>query len=233
MTDRKDWAVIFDMDGVIFDTERLLIECWIPVAEAHGVEDIEGTLKNCIGLKEPAAERGFRNRYGEDFPLAEYQEEVRAIFRKRVEEEGLPEKAGAREILADLAEKNVPMALASSTRAEVVTRELANAGLLPYFRVVIGGDQIRAGKPAPDIFLAAAARLGMEVDACFVIEDSFNGIRAAAAAGMTPLMVPDQLQPDEEIRALAHEVFDDLKEVQKYLHSVCVHSKIDAEEAYG
>lgn len=215
--DRR-YAVIFDMDGVIFDTERLLIDCWKPVAEAHGVEDIEETIYRCIGLSETYSRKVFFDTYGKDFPLDAYQEEVREIFRKRAAD-GIPEKAGARELLAGLAAARVPLALASSTREEVVRRELAEAGLLPYFRVVIGGDRIARSKPAPDIFLKAAALLGAAPEECFVVEDSPNGIRAAAAAGMIPLMVPDQLQPDEEIRGLASRIFSSLEEVQKYLQS--------------
>lgn len=211
-----EYAVIFDMDGVIFDTERLLIECWIPIAEAHGVEDITGTLRSMIGLNEKYSREVFFKRYGDDFPLDEYQDEVRAVFHKRAEE-GLPEKEGARALLMELARARVPLALASSTREEVVRRELAEAELLQYFDVVIGGDRIARSKPAPDIFLRAAELLGRRPEECIVIEDSPNGIRAAAAAGMMPLMVPDQMEPDSEIRALTGEIFSSLEEVQIYL----------------
>lgn len=213
---KESFAVIFDMDGVIFDTERLLLESWTPVAEAHDVHGIVETLRSCIGRNEVSTREIIFERFGEDFPLDEYQEEVRAVFREKAAN-GIPEKAGARELLAELAAARVPLALASSTREEVVRRELAEAGLLQHFDAVIGGDRIERGKPAPDIFLKAAELLGKRPEECFVIEDSPNGIRAAAAAGMTPLMVPDQLQPDEQIRALAHRVFDSLKQVQIYL----------------
>ena len=211
-----EYAVIFDMDGVIFDTERLLIECWIPVAEAHDVEDIEGTLHRCIGLSEKYSRLVFFDRYGEDFPLDEYQAEVRQLFHEKAAD-GLPEKEGARALLSELARARVPLALASATREEVVRRELEEAGLLSCFDVVIGGDQIRRSKPAPDIFLRAAELLGRRPEECFVIEDSPNGIRAAAAAGMTALMVPDRIEPNAEIRGLASELFASLEEVQKYL----------------
>ena len=105
-----------------------------------------------------------------------------------------------------LREKGIPCALASSTVASLVREELGKAGLTGYFAAVIGGDEVREGKPAPDIFLKAREALPVDAGSVFVIEDSFNGIRAAHAAGLRPLMVPDILGPDEEIRDLAEAV---------------------------
>ena len=118
--------------------------------------------------------------------------------------------AGIREILADLTRLGFRMAVASSTPSRVVTDQLRDAGLLSYFSAVIGGDQVRRSKPDPDIFLRAASMLDAAPQACYVLEDSFNGIRAAHAGGMIPLMVPDMLQPDTEIRSLAAAVLPDL-----------------------
>ena len=109
------------------------------------------------------------------------------------------------------------MALASSTRTELVRRELKDAGFIKYFSVIIGGDMVSHSKPHPEIFLKAAEVLGAAPGDCYVIEDSFNGIRAAAAAGMHPLMVPDMIQPTEEILALTEMVFPSLNEVTAYL----------------
>ena len=127
---------------------------------------------------------------------------------------------GAREILADLAARGVPLALASSTEGALVRRELDEAGLLRFFDALVCGDQVRRSKPDPEIFLTAAARLGVEPERCFVIEDSFNGVRAAAAAGMRPLMVPDLLPPDEEMRRLSEAILPDLAAAGRYLRDV-------------
>ena len=114
------------------------------------------------------------------------------------------------ELLDALDQRNCPLALASSTRSATVTAQLRDAGLLPCFRAVIGGDQVSHSKPHPEIFLTAAEQLGVASGDCCVVEDSYNGIRAAHAGGMIPLMVPDTLPPDEEMHRLAWAIVPDL-----------------------
>ena len=209
--------VIFDMDGVIFDSERLLLDCWKIVADRHGVPDIEATLSLCLGVNVNVSRQIYFDRYGEDFPLDEYKEEVRAIFRTRCPGGYPPIKPGARELLSWLSEQGVPVALASSTHTAIVRRELENAGLLQFFRATICGDQVSRSKPEPDIFLKAAGALGAQAPDCFIIEDSFNGVRAGRNAGAEVIMVPDLKQPNDEIRGCYDHVFPDLHEVRKYL----------------
>ena len=219
MGTRQLHPVIFDMDGVIFDSERLLIDCWKIVADRHGVPDIEATLSLCLGVNVNVSRQIYFDRYGEDFPLDEYTEEVRSIFWSRCSGGHPPVKPGAREILAWLSEQGVPVALASSTHTQVVRRELDAAGLLPYFKAVICGDQVSRSKPEPDIFLKAAEALGAEAPDCFIIEDSFNGVRAAFASGAHTLMVPDVVPPDEEMREKAEVILPSLDAAREYLSS--------------
>ena len=209
--------VIFDMDGVIFDSERLLLDCWKVVADRYGIEGIEETLALCLGVNVNASRQIYFDRYGPDFPLDDYKVETRALFRAQCPNGHPPVKPGARELLSWLAGRGVPLALASSTNTEIVRMELANAGLLDCFAVVIGGDQIVRGKPEPDIFLAAAEALGAEAADCYVIEDSFNGVRAAHASGAHTLMVPDIVPPDGEMEEKAEAILSSLKEVRAYL----------------
>ena len=209
--------VIFDMDGVIFDSERLLIDCWKIVADRHGVPDIEATLSLCLGVNVNVSRQIYFDRYGADFPLDDYKVETRALFRAQCPNGHPPVKAGARELLSWLSDRGVPLALASSTNTEIVRMELSNAGLLDFFTVVIGGDQIVRGKPEPDIFLAAAKALGTAAADCYVIEDSFNGVRAAHASGAHTLMVPDIVPPDGEMEEKAEAIFASLDEVRAYL----------------
>ena len=211
------YYVIFDMDGVIFDTEQFFLDCLRPAAEAVGLKDIDTIAYECIGLTAPETEKRLVSFYGPDAPLEEFRRKTSEIFDARYEAEGFPKKPWIHEILQYLRDEQIPVAVASSTRSDLVRRELEDAGLADFFDIIIGGDMAEKSKPEPDIFLKAAEKLGAKAGDCFVIEDSFNGIRAANAAGMRPLMVPDLLAPDDEIRGLAEKVFPSLKEVQEYL----------------
>ena len=212
-------AVIFDMDGVIFDSERLVIECWEVVAAKHNIPDIVEICMRVQGNNRQETGKRFREKYGNDFPYDTYKKEVTALFRERYGEGRLPLKPGVVEILQDLKQRCVPLALASSTRSDIVKLELEEARLLSFFDAVLGGDMAPRSKPEPDIFLAAAKVLGAIPANCYVLEDSFNGIRAAHRAGMHPIMVPDMQQPDEEMRGLAEVIVDDLPKAMGYLQA--------------
>ena len=210
-------AVIFDMDGVIFDSERLVIECWQVIAAKHNIPDIVEICMRVQGNNREETGRRFREKYGNDFPYEVYKNEVSALFRRLYGEGRLPLKPGAAEILQELKRNRMPLALASSTRTDIVKQELQDARLLHYFDAALGGDMAPRSKPEPDIFLAAAAALQAEPKYCYVLEDSHNGIRAAYKAGMHPIMVPDMQQPAEEIRKLAEVIADNLLTALQYL----------------
>ena len=210
-------AVIFDMDGVIFDSERLVIECWEEVAAKHNIPDIVEICMRVQGNNRQETGKRFREKYGNDFPYDTYKKEVTALFRERYGEGRLPLKPGVADILKELRRNNIPLALASSTRSDIVKLEMEEANLLPYFDAVLGGDMVPRSKPEPDIFLAAAAALEADPTCCYVLEDSHNGIRAAYRAGMHPVMVPDMQQPTEEIRGIAEAVAENLPAALEYL----------------
>ena len=215
----KVQAVIFDMDGVIFDSERLVIECWQVIAEKHNIPDIVEICMRVQGNNRQETGKRFREKYGEDFPYETYKKEVAALFRERYGEGRLPLKPGVADILQELKQRGVPLALASSTRSDIVKLELDEARLLSCFDAVLGGDMAPRSKPEPDIFLAAAASLGAVPANCYVLEDSFNGIRAAHRAGMHPIMVPDMQQPDDEMRRLAEVIVENLPDAMDYLRA--------------
>ena len=210
-------AVIFDMDGVIFDSERLVIECWEEVAAKHNIPDIVEICMRVQGNNREETGKRFREKYGKDFPYETYKKEVTALFLDRYGEGRLPMKPGVVEILKELRRNNIPLALASSTRSDIVKLEMAEANLLPYFDAVLGGDMVPNSKPEPDIFMAAADALQVEPKCCYVLEDSHNGIRAAYRAGMHPIMVPDMQKPTEEIRGIAEAVAENLPAALEYL----------------
>lgn len=210
------YVVIFDMDGVIFDSERLIADLWREVAEEKKMPDIDIAIQRSIGITNDATTQVFKELYGEDFPYEEYKKIVSTRFHAKYDNGNLPTKPGIKELLVFLKENKIPTAVASSTRTAVVETEIRDAGLLPYFDRIIGGDQVTHSKPDPEIFLKAAEALNAKPEECYIIEDSFNGIRAAHAAGMHPVMVPDLLEPDDEIKALYEEIFPSLVEVRKY-----------------
>ena len=215
--DKQVQAVIFDMDGVIFDSERLGIGCWEVIAEKHGIPDIVEICMRVQGNNREETGKRFREKYGRDFPYETYKNEVSALFRHLYGGGRLPLKPGVAEILEKLKCKHVPLALASSTRTDIVKRELEDAHLLQCFDAVLGGDMVARSKPEPDIFLAAAAELGADPAHCYVLEDSYNGIFAASRAGMHPIMVPDMQQPAEEIRNMAVKIVPDLFKAWEFI----------------
>ena len=210
--------VVFDMDGVILDTERICLNSWEALAEEFQVKDTEAMFRECIGVTWNRTREIILRHQGVDFPLEDYIRRTNEVFKEKVRQ-GIPVKKGAFELLDFLKENGAGIALASSTKREQVERELKDAGLITYFDELVCGDMIKNSKPAPDIFLEACRRLGCKPECTVGIEDSFNGIRALRAAGMITIMVPDLLQPDEGIRSMADRIFPDLLEVRDYLGS--------------
>ena len=210
-------AVLFDMDGVIFDSERALRDCWLTLAAEDGLADMEKVYERCIGVTEEVTGGVLKEAYGEDFPWRDFRRRTTALYRERHAGGRLPLKPGARELLTALHARGVPVALASSTRGEMVRLWLEEAGLLGFFDAIVSGDMVSRSKPDPEIFFKACAALGVEPGNAFVIEDSFNGVRAAFAGGMRALMVPDLLPPDDEMREKAEAIFPTLWEVGEYL----------------
>ena len=210
-------AVVFDMDGVIFDSERAVMQCWKEVASRHNIPDIEKAILACTGTTMVRTREIMLNLYGADFPYDEYAKESSAIFHSRYDGGRLPMKPGVKELLSFLKEHGKKIALASSTRQQVVTDELRDAGIIGYFDRIICGDMVSRSKPAPDIFLKACEELNVSPSDSYAIEDSYNGIRAAHAGGLHPIMVPDLLPADEEMQSLAEIVLPNLTSVMEYL----------------
>ena len=214
------FSVIFDMDGVIFDTERAWIECWQPVAERHSIPDLDRVLRqDCVGITAAAMRARLLEIYGTDFPYDSYRKEAYEVFDRRYRHD-LPVKKGARELLSWLNSNGIPTGLASSTGSVTVQDELSQTQLLQYFNVIVGGEAVKRSKPAPDIFLLCARKLQANPADCFVIEDARFGIRAAYDAGMKAIMVPDLQQPDAETRSMCFKIFSDLNAAKTFFETV-------------
>lgn len=209
-----EFAVIFDMDGVLFDSESVYIDGYVMYASDY--PEIRETSLSCIGANGIRTREIFTEKYGADFPFDSYYQKVKDY----VASHAIPLKPYVHEVLGYCRERGFPVALASSTRTVSVMRMLDEASLSGYFDVIVCGDMVSHSKPHPEIFLTAAERLGVDPAGCYVVEDSYNGVRCAHNAGMHPLMVPDILQPDAEIAALAEEVLPDLGAVIDYLKAL-------------
>ena len=214
-------AMVFDMDGVIFDSERAVIGCWIELAEKYGFQDIEKACLACTGTTMARTREIMLEIYGQDFPYDKYKKEMSDLFHANAAGGKLPKKPGIRELLEYLRRENIKTAVASSTRRDLVTRELEEGGLLSYFDEIVCGDMVSRSKPEPDIYLEACRRLQERPEDCYAIEDSYNGIRSAKRAGMHPIMVPDQAAPTEEMEELADSILPSLHEVQQYIDKNC------------
>jgi HAD superfamily hydrolase (TIGR01509 family) len=217
---RRPHAVIFDMDGLMLDTERLAPRAWVEAAVALAVPfDLALTqpmvgrnFRDCAGI--------IRDHYGAAYPTDALMREWHIAYDAIVAREGIRLMPGLADLLDWLEAEQVHKAVATSTRRDRAQAKLAQTGLAARFAHLVGGDEIARGKPAPDIFLAAAQRLGVRAELCVVLEDSEPGVRAALAAGMTPIMVPDQHPPSADLTAIEPLLLRSLVEVQAHLSAL-------------
>lgn len=210
-------AVVFDMDGVIFDSERAVMACWLEIADKYGIENIEKPYFACTGTTMQRTREIMLETYGEDFPYDTYAKEASLRYHEKYDGGRLPMKPGVVELLRYLKEEGKKIALASSTRRQTVMNQLRDAKILDYFDAVICGDMVTRSKPAPDIFLKACEELGVVPERAYAVEDSYNGIRSAYAGGLRPVMVPDLLPANEEMVELAEVILPSLLAVREYL----------------
>ena len=207
-------AVIFDMDGVLFNTEIMSSQAWFQLAEEMHLGDITELTRDCIGRNRTDIILQFQKKFGQDFDAEEFLTKGRNLTRERIQREGLPLMKGTVEILQYLKENGYMIGVASSSSTGTVMGHMKLSGLLPYFQAIIGGDQVTLSKPRPDIYLKACETIHMPPEEVIAVEDSPNGIRAAYAAGMKPVMIPDLVQPDAEIQSLLYRKYDSLLELK-------------------
>lgn len=205
-------AVVFDMDGLLFDSERLHARAALAAAAEVGCPLEMEVFVKLLGSTE--ARRILSNQYGESYPFDELRAAWGRQFRRMAETE-LELKAGAFELLDLLDRLGLPRAIATSSSHATVGHHLARHGLGERFHHVVAAGDYANSKPAPDPFLAAATRLNVDPLDCLALEDSPNGVRSAASAGMMTVMVPDLVQPTEDIRALCVAVTGSLLDVSK------------------
>lgn len=207
-------GAIFDMDGLLIDTEKLSYASYRHARDWAGLPADDELFYSVVGLNSRA---GHERLVAGLSHLTDY-DRFRAVWREAFDAsmaEEVPVKRHVRDVLETLSSRGTPMAVATSTNAGSAHDRLSRAGLRKHFSVLIGGDQIQNGKPAPDIYLKAAATLGLAPSRCAGFEDSANGVRAAVSAGLVTVQVPDLIHPTPELLALGHRVAADLAEAMR------------------
>ncbi len=205
------------MDGLMLNTEALGKWAWQQAAEEVGYKLTDQVFFQMIGLSVVASNQVLIENLGKDFPLEKAREKRIHYGNIYLKKFGLQTQPGLLQLLDYLDSKNITYTVATSTIREVAEERLSLTGIRDRFNILTTGDEVKNGKPAPDIFLLAAEKLNLDAAKCIVLEDSENGIRAAHAAGCLPLMVPDLKQPSDEVKNLAHEIFPSLHEVKDFL----------------
>ena len=216
--------VIFDMDGVISDSEAVYLAGYLHAASLYGLpeKDMREAVVKATGVTDEDERRIMTEtfRHLPQFDLEKTYRACREYFADVVESGRMDLKPGAAQILRCLRERGVPVGLASSSPRRMIEKVLGPHRVMQYFDTIVSGDVVERGKPDPEIFLRCAAQMGIPeskyTEIC-VIEDSYNGIRAAHAAGMKPVMVPDQLPPTQEMREKAAVILPSLFDVMEWI----------------
>jgi len=209
-------AVVFDMDGLLVDTELVVFEAMKASCLGVGREMSFDLFKRLVGLPGHASDAIVTEHFGDGFDIAVWREGVAHHFRE-IAAAGIALKAGVIELLDVLDARGLPRAVATSSTRQAVDHSLGQHGLIERLGAIISRELQTHHKPHPDPFLKAAAAIGVAPADCLALEDSHNGVRAAAAAGMMTIMVPDLLDPTEEMQGLAVHVAQDLHEVRALL----------------
>lgn len=210
-------TVIFDLDGVIFDSEQVVRQGWRYGAEQLQLGDVDHLFLQCVGTNHIFTERLLQEQFGPQFSYEEFRKYTREFFYNYTDTYGLPVKPGARELLDYLKQNGYAVGLASSSTLQYILNGLRQAQLIDYFSVIVSGEHLKRSKPEPDIYLMACEKMAVAPAEAYAIEDSYNGIRSASRAGMQPIMVPDLLPVTAEMEQLSCTVCSNLLDVRAYL----------------
>lgn len=214
-------GIIFDMDGLLFDTEQEFLECYeTAAAEAGFTDGIRTVCMASIGTTRTDTDRRFQAAFGNAYPCEAIRHRAYNIRTEKRECDGIPLKHGVVEMLDLLSERSVPYVIASSSHRTDIEENVQCANIAHRFTHIVGGDEVRNGKPDPEIFLKAAQKIGRSPDRCYVLEDSINGILAAFRAHTLPILIPDMVEHPPESLARAHRTFPSLLEARAYLATI-------------
>ncbi len=206
-------AVIFDMDGLMIDTEKLLVKYWLEAAHYYGIPMKREHVINIRSLAAKYAIPKLQAELGRDFDYYKIRKLRIQLMNEHIERYGIEEKHGLGELLDYLKSNHYLTAVATATDYERTSRYLGSLDRLKYFDQIVCATMVENSKPEPDIYLEAASRLQIDPSLCMALEDSPNGILSAYRAGMYPVMVPDLSMPDEETNKILYRCVSDLTEV--------------------
>ena len=202
-------GALFDMDGLLLDTERVCMRVFNEVVSGFGLPAMPEVILACIGLRADATQKIIDTALAGRVAYPTFDTEWRGQFAEALST-GIPLRPGALELLSQLSAQGVPCAVATSTRTASAEKHLEHAGLRGHFMAVIGGEQVEKGKPEPDIYLKAAATLGVNAQYCAAFEDSDPGALAAIASGAMVVQVPDIKPPSADLRTKGHVIAESL-----------------------
>lgn len=210
-------VAIFDMDGLLFDTESSARLAWAEALVPHGYSPSDALFQRFIGRDMTRRHQLLVEEFGEDFPFELIKAERMRLGDQKELADGLPVKAGAAELLQELATRGLRIALATGCAEVLARRRLQQAGFARYFQRVFTSEMVAVGKPAPDIYRHALRELGVAASAALVFEDSVAGVSAATAAGIATVMVPDLEPPTAELRQRVWRILPSLVEARQQL----------------
>lgn len=210
-------AVIFDLDGTLIDTEKYYRICWPAALADFGYSITDEQVLSLRSLGRPFAPQRLQEWFGEDFNYEEVRQRRKELMEEMLAERGIVCKPGVKELLTFLKERQITVAIATATDLERTHRYLAKVGLEGSFTRIISATQVKEGKPSPDIYRYACEELGLSPEHCMAVEDSPNGVLSAYRAGCKVVMVPDQTEPDEELRTYLFGCVDTLSDIVKLI----------------
>ena len=213
-------AIIFDMDGLMIDSERVTFECYQEILKGMNLTMDEEFYKTLLGKPLKGIYQRFYDVYGNDFPIEDVIKDVHALMAKRFETEGVPIKTGLKSLLEYLKENNYKTIVATSSNRDRVDTILSQAQITDYFDDSICGDEVTKGKPNPEVFLKSCQKLGVNVDEAIVLEDSEAGIQASYDACIKVICIPDMKYPEKQYEEKTFKILKDLNDVTEYLKSL-------------
>ncbi|MDO5392515.1 MAG: HAD family phosphatase [Eubacteriales bacterium] len=218
-------AIIFDMDGLMFDSERLVQKSWDIAGAQIGYGPLGYHITNTLGMNRTVREIYFKQQYGEEFPYDHFHNTYRNAYNELAKNGGAPAKEGLHEILSIIKKCQLKCAVATSSSPNHAWAHLKREHIEEYFDAVITGDMVTYGKPDPDIYLKACSALQVNPANAMALEDAINGIRAAHSAGMIPVIIPDLVQDISPVRDIVAGVYTSLLDVAAELENFFLHKQ--------